>query len=65
MPLVDRAALHEATILLADIDNNPGHPVNDVRHPRHLESIAAYCKLQAWVDEQNELLAKEKRVMGG
>ncbi|MDD5277913.1 MAG: hypothetical protein PHR16_17805 [Methylovulum sp.] len=62
--LVNRAALHEATTLLSDIDNDPYHPVNDVRHTQHLASIAAYCKLQVWVDEQNELLAKERRTLG-
>jgi hypothetical protein len=60
MNTVDEAALREAIKLLTEIDNNPMHPANDARHPDHHTSIRAYQELEQWVDEQQELVAKQK-----
>jgi len=56
MLFVDETALREATHLLFEINNNPAHPMNDVRHPAHSRCVEAY--------ERQLLLSKINTVLG-
>ena len=64
MKYVDETALREATHLLLEINNNPAHPMNDVRHPAHSRCVEAYERLEAWCLEQQLMLSKINKVLG-